>query len=165
MCLGMAQIMQGDLAGAVAQFGAVAAEAEAAHDVLLQAISLAHQGIALAWQGDTGAARAAADAGLEAAAEFGGFAAGIGYTALANAALAAGDVAAALAASDGGLAAPECPARVRGAFCAPIMRAGRTGGRGSDRGPPLGRRRRRDCAGLAPDGGADDARPRGDRPG
>ena len=30
--LGMAQLLQGDLAGAVAQFGEVAAEAEAAHD-------------------------------------------------------------------------------------------------------------------------------------
>ena len=31
-CLGIAQLMQGDLAGAAAQFGEVAAEAEAAHD-------------------------------------------------------------------------------------------------------------------------------------
>jgi DNA-binding CsgD family transcriptional regulator len=50
----------------------------------------------LAWQGDTGAARAAADAAIEAAAEMGGMAAGNAYTALAIAALAAGDVATAL---------------------------------------------------------------------
>jgi DNA-binding CsgD family transcriptional regulator len=45
----------------------------------------------LAFQGDTGAARAAADAALEAAAELGGFYAAMGYAALAGAALAAGD--------------------------------------------------------------------------
>ena len=64
--------MQGDLAGAVAQFGEVAAEAEAAHDEIWRATSLAVQGIALAYQGETAAARAAADAAVEAAAELGG---------------------------------------------------------------------------------------------
>lgn len=58
----------------------------------LEAASLAHQRTALAWQGDTGAARAAADASLESGSEFGGVLAGIGYHALALAALAAGDV-------------------------------------------------------------------------
>ena len=96
LCLGVAQIWQGDLAGAVAQFRAVAAEAEAAHDGIHEAVSLAHQGTALAWQGDTAAARAAADASLEFASEFGGLAASIGYFALGNAALAAGDVETAL---------------------------------------------------------------------
>ncbi len=87
--------MQGDLAEAVAQFAEVVAEAEAAHDGIYKALSLAGQGIALAWQGDTGAARAAADAAVEAAAELGGVAAGNAYFALAAAALAAGDAAAA----------------------------------------------------------------------
>ena len=64
--------MQGDLAGAAAQFGEVAAEAEAAHDEICRALSLAVQGIVLACQGDTAAARAAADAAIEAAAELGG---------------------------------------------------------------------------------------------
>ena len=68
--------MQGDLAGAVAQFGEVAAEAEAAHDVIWRVASLACQGIVLAYQGDTGAARAAADAAVEVAAELGGIHAG-----------------------------------------------------------------------------------------
>jgi DNA-binding CsgD family transcriptional regulator len=90
--LGVAQVWQGDLAGAVAQFRAVAAEATAAHDGLFQAVSLGHQGTALARQGDTAAARAAADASLECGSEFGGLAAGVGYWALANTALAAGDV-------------------------------------------------------------------------
>ncbi len=89
----MAQVYQGDLAGAVAQFAAVAAEAEAAHDEIWRVDSLAGQGVALAYQGDTAAARAAADAAVEAAAELGGLKAGAAYWALAVAALAAGDVA------------------------------------------------------------------------
>jgi predicted ATPase/class 3 adenylate cyclase/DNA-binding NarL/FixJ family response regulator len=92
MCLGLAQIYQGDPAGAFAQFRAVTTEAKAAHDGLLAAGTLAHQGIALAWQGDTVAARAAADASLESASEFGWLIAGLGYHALAVVALAAGDV-------------------------------------------------------------------------
>ena len=99
MCLGLAQAVQGELAGAAAQFRAVAAEAEAAHDGLHEAISLAHQGTALARQGDTDAARAVVEASLESGCEFGGLAASVGYFALANTALAAGDVGAALAAA------------------------------------------------------------------
>ena len=94
-CLGLAQTLQGDLAGAVAQFREVAAEATAAHDETWRAASLGGQALALAAQGETGAARAAADAAVEGAAEVGGVAAGVGYAALANAALVAGDVAAA----------------------------------------------------------------------
>jgi predicted ATPase/class 3 adenylate cyclase/DNA-binding CsgD family transcriptional regulator len=91
--LGIAQASNGDLAGAVAQFAAVADEAEAAHDEIFRADSLAYQGLALAYQGDTAAARAAADAAVEAAAELGGLKAGVAYSALATAALAAGDAA------------------------------------------------------------------------
>ena len=90
--LGIAQLWQGDLIGALTQFRAVAAEAQAAHDGILAAGSLAHQGTVLALQGETDAARAAADASLESASEFGGLAASLGYYALGNAALAAGDV-------------------------------------------------------------------------
>ncbi len=96
VCLGLAQGHQGDLAGAVAQLGAVAAEAEAAHDGLHQAASLAHQGTMLALQGDAVKARDAARGCLQFASEFGALAASVGYFALANAALAAGDVGAAL---------------------------------------------------------------------
>jgi DNA-binding CsgD family transcriptional regulator len=99
-CLGSAEASQGDLAGAVAQFGEVVAEATAAHDEIWRAASLAGQGLALAYQGEAGAARAAADAAVEAAAELGGVAAGLGYTALARAALAAGDAATAQEASE-----------------------------------------------------------------
>jgi predicted ATPase/class 3 adenylate cyclase/DNA-binding CsgD family transcriptional regulator len=92
-CLGFAQAYRGDLSGAAAQLGELVAEAQAAHDRLLEASSLALLGVVRAYQGDPGAARAAADAALEAAAELGGFFAGMGYTALAAAALAAGDAA------------------------------------------------------------------------
>ena len=92
MCLGLAQSYQGDLAGAVAQLGEAAAEAKAGHDGFHAAASLAHQGTVLALQGETDAARAAADASLESAPEFGALVASVGYFALGNAALAAGDV-------------------------------------------------------------------------
>ena len=49
--LGMAQLLQGDLAGAAAQFGEVAAEAEAAHDEIWRVMSLGGQSIALALPG------------------------------------------------------------------------------------------------------------------
>jgi predicted ATPase/class 3 adenylate cyclase/DNA-binding CsgD family transcriptional regulator len=92
-CLGFAQLCQGDLADAAAQFGALVAEAQAAHDEVRRVGALAFQGVVLAFQGDTGAARVAADAAIEAAAELGGIYASAGYLALAAAALAAGDVA------------------------------------------------------------------------
>jgi predicted ATPase/class 3 adenylate cyclase/DNA-binding CsgD family transcriptional regulator len=92
-CLGYAQLFQGDLVGASAQFGELVAEAQAAHDVLIAVQSLAGQGQVLAFQGDTAAARAAANAAIEAAAEMGGFYAAMGYATLASAALAAGDAA------------------------------------------------------------------------
>jgi predicted ATPase len=99
-CLGMAQLWQGDLAAAVAQFGEVVTAAEAAHDVLYKVYGLVSQAWALVYQGDTGAAGAAAEAALEAASELGGIVAGNAYSVLAAAALAAGDVATALNASD-----------------------------------------------------------------
>jgi predicted ATPase/class 3 adenylate cyclase/DNA-binding CsgD family transcriptional regulator len=90
--LGWARVFQGDLAGGAAQSGEVATAAEAAHDEISKAQSLTCQGFALAWKGETCAARAAADAAIEAAAEQGGLAAGVAHTALAIAALAAGDL-------------------------------------------------------------------------
>jgi DNA-binding CsgD family transcriptional regulator len=94
--LGLAQLWQGDLGNALAQFRAAATEANAAHDGLIEAISFGHQGSALAFQGDTAAARTAADTSLQSASEFGGIATAVAYFALGNAALAAGDVETAL---------------------------------------------------------------------
>jgi DNA-binding CsgD family transcriptional regulator len=94
--------MEGDLAGAVTQFGAVVAEAEAAHDAFVKVNSLQGLGFALAYQGEVSAARAAADAVLKADAELGEYFRGLGYSVVAFAALAAGDVAAAQDASEAG---------------------------------------------------------------
>jgi DNA-binding CsgD family transcriptional regulator len=93
MYLGRAQLYQGDLGAATAQFAAVADEAETTHDEFFRADSLALRGWVLAYQGDTAAARAAADAAVESAADLGGLVAGLAYWALAAAALAAGDAA------------------------------------------------------------------------
>jgi hypothetical protein len=100
MCLGWAQLMEGDLAGAVTQFGAVVADAEAAHDAFVKVNSLRGLGFALAYQGEVSAARAAADAELKADGELGEYFRGLGYSTVALAALAAGDVAAAQHASE-----------------------------------------------------------------
>jgi predicted ATPase/class 3 adenylate cyclase/DNA-binding CsgD family transcriptional regulator len=98
--LGIAQLLQGDPAGAGAQFADLVAEAEAAHEVIRRVASLAYQGISLAHQGETGAARATADAAVEAASDVGEIHASLAYWALASAALAAGDVAMAQEASE-----------------------------------------------------------------
>jgi len=121
MCLGWAQLMEGDLAGAVTQFGAVVAEAEAAHDAFVKVNSLRGLGFALAYQGEVSAARAAADAELKAAAELGEYFLGLGYSTVALAALAAGDVATARDACEA--AAPhmsrlQTPAAAQRAFSA-----------------------------------------------
>ena len=94
-CLGSALMMQGDLARAVTQLGQVSAEAEAAHDEIWRVLSLGGQSLALAYQGEAAAARAAAEAALEGGAELGGRTAVIGHVVLGFAALAAGDGAAA----------------------------------------------------------------------
>ncbi len=106
--IGWAQVFQGDLVEAAAQFAELVAEAQAGHDGLLEAESLAMQGLVLAYQGETDAARAAADAGIQAAAEVGGLFAAMGYAVLAIAALAAGDVA---TAQDAIVAWPQLSAR------------------------------------------------------
>jgi predicted ATPase/class 3 adenylate cyclase/DNA-binding CsgD family transcriptional regulator len=98
--LGLAQWIQGELPGAVVQFREAAADAETNHDVVGRAAMLFCQGQALAYQGDTTAARAAAAAAIEAAGDIGGFLEGFTYAALAVATLAAGDVAAAADASE-----------------------------------------------------------------
>jgi predicted ATPase/class 3 adenylate cyclase/DNA-binding CsgD family transcriptional regulator len=100
VCLGFAQVFQGDLAGATAQFAGQLTEARAAHDGFVEATNLSYQGFALAFRGEAAAARAAADAAVEAAAELGGLRAGVAYWASAMTALAAGDAATAQDATD-----------------------------------------------------------------
>ena len=141
----------------------MADEAEAAHDEIWRADSLAGQGIALAYQGDTAAARAAADAAVEAAAELGGLNAGVAYWALAIAALAAGDAATAQDATEAAWphvsALPATAAWQRASAMPQAALAG---------GDLVAARRWADDAvstttGCVPVGRADDARPRGDR--
>jgi predicted ATPase/DNA-binding CsgD family transcriptional regulator len=94
-CLGVAQGMTGDAAGAVAQLREVVADADAAHDVYWRCCALFMQALMLAYHGDPSAARDAADAAVEVAGELGGFLLGLAYAGLTVATLAAGDVAAA----------------------------------------------------------------------
>ncbi|OBI00071.1 LuxR C-terminal-related transcriptional regulator [Mycobacterium sp. E2733] len=93
--LGVAHLHQGDLEGATTRFAELVAEAKVAHDAVIEANSLAMRGSALAWRGEVVAAQAAADAALEVAADLGGTPAGLAYSALAAAALAAGNAPAA----------------------------------------------------------------------
>jgi predicted ATPase/DNA-binding CsgD family transcriptional regulator len=113
--LGSGQMITGDLAGAAAQFGEVAAEAEAAHDELGRVNSLGGQSLALGLQGEVAAARATAEAILEGGAELGGRYAVFGHILLGFAALAAGDGAAAHEARE---AAMQYPIVVGGAATA-----------------------------------------------
>jgi DNA-binding CsgD family transcriptional regulator len=94
-CLGLAEGITGDLAGAIAQLHEVIAEAHAARDALWRCSALFVQAVMLAWHGDPSAGRAAANAAVEAAAELGGFYPGLAYAGLTVVSLAAGDVAAA----------------------------------------------------------------------
>ncbi|MDP7724911.1 LuxR family transcriptional regulator [Mycobacterium sp. TY814] len=98
-CLAFALMMRGELAVAVEQFTALVDEAEASHEVMHRANGLQGLTYALAHQGKLKEALAAADGALEAA-KLGGYYAGMGYSALARAALAAGDVETAKAASE-----------------------------------------------------------------
>ncbi|MGO9734572.1 LuxR C-terminal-related transcriptional regulator, partial [Mycobacterium sp.] len=93
--LGLSQTGRGDLAGATAQLGEVAAEAEEAHDEIYRVTSLGGQSLALAHRGEAAAARAAAEASLKGGAELGGRFAVLGHAAVGFAALAAGHGAAA----------------------------------------------------------------------
>jgi predicted ATPase/class 3 adenylate cyclase/DNA-binding CsgD family transcriptional regulator len=90
--IGTARMQQGDLAAAAEQFRGLAAEAEAAHDPFGQLAALSHLAHALAYMGDTDAARTAAASAAKLGAEFGGFIEGIANSQLARAALAEGDV-------------------------------------------------------------------------
>jgi predicted ATPase/class 3 adenylate cyclase/DNA-binding CsgD family transcriptional regulator len=98
--LGLAQMMKGDLAEAVAQFRAVTADADAAHDVLFRWGARLSLSLALAFQGNTSAATAAARASLVAAADLWPYNEGFSYAVLVTASAAAGDVAAAAEASE-----------------------------------------------------------------
>jgi DNA-binding CsgD family transcriptional regulator len=98
--LGLAQLMLGDLRTATAQFGVVAAEAEAAHDTVAVVLGRMALGYALAHQGETDAARAAAADAIAASIGLGPAGETAPYSAAALAALAAGEATAARSASE-----------------------------------------------------------------
>jgi DNA-binding CsgD family transcriptional regulator len=89
--IGWAQTYLGDLAEAVAGLRDVIEEATAAHDVLMRVIGLLTWGFALAYQGDSSAARALVDVVLRESAGIAGLYEGYGYALLSVVALAAGD--------------------------------------------------------------------------
>lgn len=93
--LGVAQGMTGDVIGAVAQLREVVAEADAAHNLVWTSSALFMQAVMMAYRGDPSAARDAANAAVEAAADLGAFYSGLAHVGLTAAALAAGDIAAA----------------------------------------------------------------------
>ncbi len=66
-----AHIFEGDLTEAIAELRGVVADAEADHDVISRVTALLMLPHALAYQGDASAARAAAEAAIESAAELG----------------------------------------------------------------------------------------------
>jgi predicted ATPase/class 3 adenylate cyclase/DNA-binding CsgD family transcriptional regulator len=90
-----ARAILGDLPGADAELADLIAQANAAGDPLCRFNGLSTHSFILGWQGKTDAARAAAEAAIESAAELGVLIEGQGYLTLAAAELAAGDVAAA----------------------------------------------------------------------
>ena len=146
-CLGLAQMMQGDLAGAIAQIRRGGRRGRGgSRRALVGRLPRTAWAHALAYQGDTSAARAAADAAVEAAAELGGFVRGHRLQALAVAALAAGDVAAAQEAARRPGGSMSVRPEVRVSAMSPHGR-GRPGTRRSGRGQTLGRRGRLGDAG------------------
>jgi predicted ATPase/class 3 adenylate cyclase/DNA-binding CsgD family transcriptional regulator len=104
--LGVAQWLSGDLAGAVAQFGEVAAEAEAGHDEMSRVTSLGGQSFALGRQGEGAAAQTVAERIHQDGEGLGGRYAAFGHVTSGFAALAAGDFAAAHEAREAALRYP-----------------------------------------------------------
>ncbi|HTY30456.1 LuxR family transcriptional regulator [Mycobacterium sp.] len=98
--LAWAYVMEGDLNGAVAAFRELVAECDADHDEILKPAGRMGLSVALAYQGEVDAARAAADTAFETASGLDEYFQGMGHAAVALAALAAGDVSTARDASE-----------------------------------------------------------------
>ncbi len=90
LAVAYAQLWQGDLDGATAQFGELVEEGPNAD--VFTSLGLKGLGDALAYQGDVSGARAASEAAIDGAAEIGEYFVGLGYSTLVLAALAGGDV-------------------------------------------------------------------------
>ncbi len=109
LCLGLANLHRAELPMAADQARQVAMEAEAAGDRLFSSQSLTVLAEALACQGDIRAARAAADACVEAATELIDFHRAFGFGAVTDTLLAAGDVPGALGAANAACQACALP--------------------------------------------------------
>lgn len=97
---GCAFWLHGDLIAAARECRMVLADEQAARDGIAQVIGAVGLGLALAYHGETGPARAVTQAGIEASAALGGFDRDAIHAALAYAAIAAGDIPTAIAASE-----------------------------------------------------------------
>ncbi len=93
--VGIALLMAGEIDDAVAQLREVVAECDEAHDVVWRCSALFMLALTLAHHGEPIAARKAACAAIDDAADLPGFYSGLAHAALTASALAAGDVAAA----------------------------------------------------------------------
>ncbi|WP_293341599.1 LuxR family transcriptional regulator [Mycobacterium sp.] len=93
-CLAWSHIHRGELANAAAYLADLLSDALAANDAIMELQCVGGQGVVLALQGEATAARAAAEAAINAAAEVGGAYAAYGYAALSFSAMAGGDAAA-----------------------------------------------------------------------
>ncbi|GAB3035128.1 hypothetical protein MBOU_54670 [Mycobacterium bourgelatii] len=147
--LAWAQLMQADVAGAIAAFQGVSAECEEEHDEFLLPLNLMGLSAALTYQGDVDAARAVGDRALETASRMDVYFQAMGQVASAVAALAAGDVNTAHEASERAwhyinLAQPQMAVAQR-AFCSvEVALAEGDLGVGRDGGPTKLSRWRRD---------------------
>ncbi len=95
-------LLEGDLPETIAQYREVIAESEADHDTVSLTAALMILSHVLAFHGEPAAARAAAEAGIESAADLGGVYLGGTHISLMVSHLAAGDVAAASDAAETG---------------------------------------------------------------
>lgn len=114
--LALARMISGDLDAAIAQYQHLAAEADMARDFTWRTINLISLARSLAYQGDAKAALGTAKSALDATAQLGPWYRGLGYAALATAAISAGDIDLADSAITAGFPAidahPELAARV-----------------------------------------------------
>ena len=121
--LGWVHMWRGELTGAIAQFGQVAAEADACADVVVKSIALECQVQALAYHGDTNAACAVGAEALRAAVQAGGIYPGVAHLASAYAALASGDAGSAAAAIKAGWPDLSLQPDVAATFIAPMVQS------------------------------------------
>lgn len=121
--LGWVHMWCGELTAAIAQFGQVAAEADACADVVVKTIALECQVQALAYHGDTDAACTVGAEAIRVAVQAGGIYPGVAHLASAYAALAAGDAGSAATAIKAGWPDLSLQPDVAATFIAPMVQS------------------------------------------